>query len=244
MRILFANCGYATGLSGRYSEYFLLFWRYARTTNKSLTPIIDCVLYEKPDVAAFVELNYSQYTYLKKVLHQHYPYSCEQDKYGKSLWRKFLPVQNVHLVFSKLPLEQSAGVLFEHGTKKGILKAKIGGIINLVLVHLSLRKKIRSEQIVELRDILMQHASTICLGDFNTFGGSREIDKILEKDKMLSLNRKHLATYPSYHPLMELDYALVSNDLHHRAFKVMPETFSDHRAIMLEITAEPKSAKG
>ena len=108
---------------------------------------------------------------------------------------------------------------------------------------MSLRKHIRGKQITELKEILTRHKSTVCLGDFNTFGGSREIEGILEKDKLLSLNYKHKATYPSYHPRMELDYALVSHDINHRNFKVLPETFSDHRGFMFEITLEHDTTK-
>jgi len=237
MKILFANCGYASGLTGRYSEYFLLLWRYVWVTRKSLTPIIDCILYEKPDVVAFVELNYNQYLYLRKVLRHYYPYSCEQDKYGRKIWRKFLPVQHVHLLFSKSPLQQEAGLQFGYGVKKSILKATIvHNGITILLVHLSLRKHIRERQIPELREILALHKLTVCVGDFNTFRGMREIESILEKDKLSSLNLQHKPTYPAFHPFKELDYALVSHDIHHCNFKILPETFSDHRGFVFEVT--------
>ena len=89
MKIIYANCGYATGLTGKYSEYFLLFWRYIRVSRRSLTPIIDCVLYEKPDVVAFVEIKQHQYQQLRNTLYGEYPHSFELDKYGRGLlWQK------------------------------------------------------------------------------------------------------------------------------------------------------------
>lgn len=234
MKIFFTNCGYATGLTGRYSDYAFLFWRYFGVTKQSLTPIIDCIEYEKPDVVALLELNFNQYKYLKQTFHKDYPYSCEVDKYGKGLWRKILPLQNVHLIFSKHPIEKEAGVMFEHGTKKSILKTRIG-TLNIVLVHLALRKRMRSKQIEELKEILFNQRNTICIGDFNTFDGSREINSLLDKDRYISVNRKHLGTFPSYHPEKELDYALASPDLYLKKFNILPETFSDHRALMFEV---------
>jgi len=237
MKIFFANCGYATGVTGKYTEYLLLFWRYFGVTKQSLTPIIDCLKYEKPDLVALLELNYSQYQYLKHFFHKQYPYSCEVDKYGKGLWRKVLPMQNVHLLLSKHPILQESGVLFEHGTKKAILKVRVGGL-NIVLVHLALRKIMRSRQILELKSILFRQKSTVCVGDFNTFGGSSEIKRLLTKDNYVSINKKHLDTYPSWYPRKELDYALASSDVHFKKFHILPETFSDHRALMFEINTD------
>lgn len=78
---------------------------------------------------------------------------------------------------------------------------------------------------------------TVCMGDFNTFRGNIEIKPLLQKDKFSSLNEKNYATFPSFSPQKELDYALVSPDVNYKKLTVLPETFFDHRAIMFEINS-------
>jgi endonuclease/exonuclease/phosphatase family metal-dependent hydrolase len=234
VKIFFSNCGYATGLTGRYSEYLFLSWRYLRLNTESLAPIVDCIKYEKPEIVALVEMNFRQYKYLKKVLREEYPHTCEVDKYGRSFWHKILPIRNVNMILSKQPIEKTSHLLFKHGTKRGILKVQIGRL-HILLVHLALGRAVRTKQIAELKEMLFHQKSTICAGDFNTFLGGVEISSILEEDKFISVNKKHLGTFPSYSPSKELDYVLGSPDVHLTKFHVLPETFSDHRALMFEL---------
>ena len=72
-------------------------------------------------------------------------------------------------------------------------------------------------------------------GDFNTFGGVRELWDFLRRTNLRSANGANLATYPAWSPQKELDYVLLSPELALTGFEVPKVNFSDHLPLLAEI---------
>ncbi len=101
----------------------------------------------------------------------------------------------------------------------------------MYICHLSLNKKVRRTQIKELTKLTYGDGKVIIAGDFNSFGGLEEIQPLLELGAMYNLNKNKTSTFPSFNPTKELDYIFASKDIYEKEFMVLPEVFSDHRAL-------------
>lgn len=232
MKILFANCGYLTGLSGRLDEYFFLIWRYVFEDTGASQELIDTLKKENPDVCLFVEMKEKSIQKLAEELPV-YEHIVLVEKYGKGFLSR-VGKRNVHAILSKYPIENSRKILFSAGSKRSVLETVIGGV-TFYVCHLSLQRKIRHMQIRELRSILLEKKSAVLAGDFNVFGGEAELLDFESMGVFRNLDDKKQNTFPAYHPQSELDYIFATSDIHQTEFTILPEVFSDHRALCCTI---------
>jgi endonuclease/exonuclease/phosphatase family metal-dependent hydrolase len=232
MKIFFANCGYLTGLTGRPDEYVFLLWRYLIGSSNVTVPFIDTLKEEDPDVCLLVEMKSSHIMDIYNALPQ-YEHIVTVEKYGKGLLSK-IGKRNIHAVLSKKPIENTREILFNQGNKKSILLVSIGGI-DFYVCHLSLKARTRSFQIRQLETILVDANGSIIAGDFNVFKGDSELESFEKKGIFYSLNTKNQNTFPAYNPKIKLDYIYATQDVHGETFKILPEIFSDHRALCCTI---------
>jgi endonuclease/exonuclease/phosphatase family metal-dependent hydrolase len=233
MKIFFANCGYLTGLSGRMDEYVFLLWRYLFERAQISRPFIDTLAEEDPDVCLLVEMKHSKIMDIYDALPE-YQHIVTVEKYGKGLLSK-IGKRNIHAVLSKKPIENTKKVLFDTGSKRSILSVTIGGV-DFYICHLSLRAKTRGLQIRQLETILQTQESAIVAGDFNVFQGDSELQTFESRGVLHSLNTKNQNTFPAYNPSKKLDYIYATQDIHQEDFRVLPEVFSDHRALCCTIS--------
>lgn len=232
MKILFANCGYLTGLTGRMDEYVFLIWRYLFEDTGASQELIDTLKKENPDVCLFVEMKEKSIRDLAGALPE-YEHIVLVEKYGKGVLSK-LGKRNVHAILSKKPIENSGRILFKNGSKRSILEASIGGV-TFYVCHLSLQKKVRHQQISELRGLLTEKEASILAGDFNVFGGEQELFDFESMGVFYNLDETKQNTFPAYKPEKELDYIFATKDVHQTEFTILPEVFSDHRALCCTI---------
>ncbi len=98
MKILFANCGYLTGLTGQYNEYILLVWRYVFENTPVSVVLVDTIKHEDPDVCVFVEMKQKSIALLNSSLPE-YVHTITVEKYGTGIFSK-IGKRNVHAVLS------------------------------------------------------------------------------------------------------------------------------------------------
>jgi len=76
------------------------------------------------------------------------------------------------------------------------------------------------------------------MGDFNTFNGEKEIEKLIKEthlmDKMELQTQSIGFTQPTWHPKRRLDYVLVSNTIDVKKYEVLNYPFSDHMPLFVE----------
>lgn len=232
MKVLFANCGYLTGLSGRLDEYFFLIWRYLFEDTGASQELIDTLKKENPDICLFVEMKEKSIQKLAENLPE-YEHIVLVEKYGKGILAR-LGKRNVHAILSKHKIENTRTILFNEGSKRSILETVIEGI-TFYVCHLSLQKKVRHMQISELRTILREQKSAVLAGDFNVFDGESELLDFESMGVFRNLDDKKQNTFPAYRPQAELDYIFATPDIHQTEFTILPEVFSDHRALCCTI---------
>ena len=105
----------------------------------------------------------------------------------------------------------------------------------LVLVHLSLSRKARKQQIEFVSDLVKAYNHVILMGDLNCGTDSEEIAMLLEKTKLV-MPYSDLLTYPSWNPRIHLDHILVSKSIRIHDVKVLEYPLSDHLPIAMEVS--------
>lgn len=120
---------------------------------------------------------------------------------------------------------------------RGAIEAIFGdGNIHLAVyvVHLSLGKKARFQQLHYLAEILKKHTYVIILGDMNML--PEELKQWAQQNNLKIAGEKDLiSTYPSWQPTTHIDHVLVSNNLSVTKTEVLPFRYSDHLPIAVTV---------
>jgi endonuclease/exonuclease/phosphatase family metal-dependent hydrolase len=243
MKILFLNAGYCMGFDGRKRNYVLQCWKNLYSGTKNLKKLESLAAKVKPDVLAMAEVDMGS-------MRGNFTNQIEalERKLGFSSVFYKLKYRDKRLV-DKLPtfrkqcnavLTQKEGIefsttYFKHGIKQLLIQAKLTPELDFFLVHLALGKHTRQKQLEQLERIIRNSKRVILAGDFNTYGGSEELDELLKKCNLKSANPNHQSTFPSVQPKIELDFFLVSQEIKIKKFKVLASDVSDHLPILLEI---------
>lgn len=249
MKIIFWNIGYVPGLNGSLYHYAVkghrLVWTPLKVQTKLLQGIANHIKTENPDLFLYSEI--STGTYRNKGLHQHeYLVGEVGGVKSHSATGKYR-----HALFYSLPLHggNANGFLSPHecdaqtihlkaGSKTLVYVVVVNGV-TVVMVHLSLQKKIRAIQLMELAEIIsiMKGPLVIC-GDMNIFGGTDELLPFIQKSG-LQLPSYVPLTHPAHRPRRSLDIFL-SRGLEGVSVRVIESTISDHLPIVLECTLSHK----
>jgi len=108
--------------------------------------------------------------------------------------------------------------------------------IDVVSIHLDFsRKKIREQQIGEVKQLLEARGNpTIIMGDFNSdwFAEEKVIRSMAERSQLLAYRPEavDLGTYGGSG--RRLDWILISKALYFIDYRVLPDSLSDHRAVV------------
>lgn len=109
----------------------------------------------------------------------------------------------------------------------------------VILVHLSLSRNARKQQIAFMSELVNGYEHVILMGDLNCGTDSEEIELLLERTR-LSMPYANLLTYPSWNPRVHLDYILVSDTIRIDDVRVVDYPLSDHLPIAMEVTVPRK----
>lgn len=108
----------------------------------------------------------------------------------------------------------------------------------VLIVHLSLGRRARIEQIAFVRDLAGAFEHVILMGDLNCTADSAELRSLLSGTHLQEPS-EGLYTFPSWRPLLALDHILVSESLRVRRVAVLNQPFSDHLPICMEVAVPP-----
>ena len=257
VRLITYNIEYCEGLVGRWFDY-LKFWKTFFPPKKLDQRIVKALKEIKPDILALIEVDVGslrargkdEVRFLEEKLKLHD--FIEKVKYPLQGWLKLfhhIPIldKQANALISRYKIEQVRYHVFHEGTKRMVIEATIHcpSPITLLVAHLALGKRARARQITELITIVNGIKSPVILmGDFNTFHGEAEIEKLLRqthlKDK-IGLDTKSLPlTEPAWHPTKRLDYILTSPRIKVKKYSVLPFHFSDHLPLMIEFESKKK----
>ncbi|MFA4993816.1 MAG: endonuclease/exonuclease/phosphatase family protein [Bdellovibrionales bacterium] len=199
---------------------------------------------EDPDICCFVEIDKGSFTsagynQIQTLISDKYAYFDIGNKYAiTSRFRSFFMTKGKCLAFvSKCKLLHEK-LYFGCGMKRLIYKVAVDERLTLFFAHFSLSKRVRERQILEARE-LMKNASgdVIFLGDFNILTGICELDPLLEQGSFILLNREDIPTFTFHKRRLVLDLCICSKSITKQAsLKVIPQPFSDHAALILEVT--------
>lgn len=242
MRFLLYNIRYATGHGAGYHLPFP-FAGFFKQSSATLDKIVSFIRSVNPDVIALVEVDSGSYrsqrscqvrAIAKELDHFH----VVETKYGGASFANRVPVLN----------KQGNGLLTNHsilshhfhyfaeGVKRLVIEVELENV-SIFTVHLSLKFKHRQQQLEQLHRILAKRTKPVIVaGDFNTFGGDREVQLFLAATGLLNANLDGLPSYPSHAPKRHLDFILHSPEITASNFAVPDIQLSDHAPLICDFS--------
>jgi endonuclease/exonuclease/phosphatase family metal-dependent hydrolase len=209
---------------------------------KSIRQLNAILKKEDPDICCFVEIDKgsSDSTHFNQLeaLNEKYPFSDIENKYGQASRLRSLPFSkgksNAFMAKQKFAYEK---IYFTHGTKRLVYKIILDGNTTLFFAHFSLKKKVRVQQLLQIRRLLHETpGDSILLGDFNILGGFQELIPLLHENNLRLLNDEHQPTFTFHRIKKALDLCICSEHIVHRLdLKIIPQPYSDHAALLLEV---------
>lgn len=153
--------------------------------------------------------------------------------------RSFGPLaRHAHGLISRLePLEVASHPLPALIPGRGILIARYGEPehpLSVFHVHLSLTRSARRNQLAFISELLGDHPMAVVMGDFNAPASAPEMQEFFRCTGLVEpVETMH--TFPSWRPSINLDHVLVSSSLQVREARVLPNAYSDHLPLSVEI---------
>ncbi|MBR9704762.1 hypothetical protein GOV12_05085 [Candidatus Pacearchaeota archaeon] len=253
MRIIFYNIEYLEGATGKKYEYLEL-WKRLIPPKNIQKNIVKELKKHNPDIVSLVEIGgdfisseKKHVNYFKKNLKMKYHMDRIKYNFKKISLFKYIPIFNSqsNAVFSKIKIRKSKVYFLKKGMKRTVLRVDLEKPnIALIVVHLALGKKTRQSQISELIKIIKKIKKPVVLmGDFNTFGGEKEIKKLLKETHMkhkFRLTNNQTYTFPSFHPKKRFDYVITSKEIKVKKYKVLKIKYSDHLPLLVDIEVKDK----
>ncbi len=241
MKILIYNIAYGTGSPGAEYKRLLTGHRYLTAPKRPFRKIVGMIGALQPDVVGLLEADLGSFR-TRGV--DHAATLADELDLNSHSKLKYSPGS----AFARLPYWKHQGNalltrggdceyavdFFPRGTKKLILHGVVDGV-RIYLVHLALTRSIRKIQLDYLANLMEPGVPTVVAGDFNTFGGVRELGGFFAKTGFRSANGANRATYPAWAPQKELDYVLLSPELELTGFDVPKVRFSDHLPLLAEV---------
>ncbi len=157
-------------------------------------------------------------------------------KYGFESMANKIPVLNKqgNGLLTNQPIVAHRFRYFNEGVKRLVIEVELEDVI-IFIVHLSLKFKHRQQQLEHLHRMLSRHAKPVIVaGDFNTFGGAREVELFLAAAGLVNANVSGLPSHPSHAPKRHLDFILHSPELEVTSFSIPDIRLSDHAPLICD----------
>jgi len=242
MKILLYNIAYATGSPSSYCDAILGSHRSLKSSKKHFSVLKKFILDHEPDLIGLIEVDRGSYR-------THFSCQAEQiskaldydihtsSKYRHHIFRNILPVMRKQ--GNAILTHHQADAKF-HFLKRGVKRLLIEvdfNNFNFFLVHLALSSKVRKLQIEEIINLLKnrQGKPFIIAGDFNTFKGEVELERLIQVFDLKNGNTQKSPTFPAWEPEHQLDYILYSPGIIMNHFEIPDITLSDHLPLLAEI---------
>jgi endonuclease/exonuclease/phosphatase family metal-dependent hydrolase len=150
-------------------------------------------------------------------------------------------------LLARVPLGAPRSLAFGESWRdtKGFVAATLSGEtiaappIDVVSIHLDfLAERVRRRQVERLVDHFRGHDRPLVLmGDFNCEWSERRrcLELLRRELKLRPVDGAGHATFPSWRPLIRLDWILVSDDLAFAGYETLPDQLSDHLGVVAEV---------
>ncbi|MEA3507480.1 MAG: endonuclease/exonuclease/phosphatase family protein [Synergistota bacterium] len=243
------NIRYGTGC-GLKHHLPLPFCGFLLPTGRRFGRIADLIASEKPDIVALVEADGGSWRHGGHCqagrLARHLGFeSIFIGKYGSGCVADHTPLlrHQGNAVVAGLPWTGCAARDLGRGFKRSLLEVDFGSFL-LQVVHLSLGKTARREQIRRLGQLCREKQKPVILaGDCNTFS-ERETGFIEHATGLTAAGNPGEPTWPSRHPRRALDHVFASPGIKVTDTRVIRTKLSDHLPVVCEFeTTEAASGK-
>lgn len=246
MRFMLYNIRYAAGI-GKQFHFPIPYSGYLKSTETKLQEIGSYIQAVGPDVVGLVEVDNGSFRARKQCQAGAIAQQIHHDHVFKNKYR-------VGSVMSKMPLALNQGNAFltnrairdtrfhylNNGVKRLVLELELDDV-TMFLVHLSLKSWSRRKQLKDLSGIVNAAGKPVIVaGDFNVFGGFRELNDFRAATGLLNANGLGLPSHPSRAPKRYLDHILHSPQIRVDAFYTPQVTFSDHLPLVCDFTVSPR----
>ncbi len=240
MRFLLYNIRYATGHGIGY-HLPLPFSGFFKHTGNTLGKIVSFIRTVEPDVIALVEVDSGSYRSQKTcqvevIARELDHFHVVGTKYGGGSMANRIPVLNKqgNGLLTNLPIVKHRFHYFDEGVKRLVIEVELEEV-SIFLVHLSLKFKHRQQQLEHLHRMLLHGTKPVIVaGDFNTFGGTREVQLFLAATGLVNANLGGLPSHPSHAPKRHLDFILHSPELDVTNFSIPNIHLSDHAPLVCD----------
>ncbi|NOY81039.1 MAG: endonuclease [Kiritimatiellaeota bacterium] len=251
MRLLIYNIAYGARPPKSARGMLLTPLRTLRSSERHFARIVRFIEDQAPDIIGLVEVDVgsvrtrrtNQAAEIARAL-EHLPRPHYAPKYGTRRYPRYVPIlrHQTNAILAREGIGTIAHHYLPRGFKRLVLEVGVNGL-TVLLVHLPLRKRARQVQIAALADLVAAMAGPLILaGDFNVFGGHRELHELMQTTGLKTANIDHTPTFPSWKPKRELDFILHSPEIRVRRFHVLNEVrLSDHLPLVLDFTLAPSS---
>lgn len=157
-------------------------------------------------------------------------------------------------LLSRLPLEAPRSHAFQQTWRdtKGFVAATVtpdalgGAPVDVVSIHLDfLAERVRRRQVEQLVDRFSGSGRPLAvLGDFNCELGERKrsFDLLAHELRLRPVERGGAPTFPSWRPLMRLDWILISPELEFVRYRTLEDRLSDHLGVVAEMRLRDAAA--
>lgn len=249
-RILFSNIGYAKGIDGTLWQHICRIGRHiycGRSIQEEvLGQLKDIMIVEQPDIACFVEIDQGSrasagFNQFQHMIDDQYMFFDAFNKYGEKSALNAMPFHggksNGFVARQSVPFER---FYLQHGGKKLVYKLTLPGNISLFFAHFSLQYQVRVKQFAQMNEwVRACDGPVMILADFNIFQGFKELQPLLSGTDMVVLNDENEYTFMFHRRKMTLDLCICSDYLADKTkLKIIKQPFSDHAALLVDITTE------
>ena len=114
-----------------------------------------------------------------------------------------------------------------------------GASLDVVSIHLDfLAERVRRRQVEQLVESFRERTRPlVVLGDFNCEWTERRrcLERLRRELRLVPVDLPGHATFPSWRPLVRLDWILVSEELDFASYVTLPDRLSDHLGVVAEV---------
>jgi len=241
-RLMLYNIRYGSGTGWRF-HVPVPFGGYLRKSGSTFTPIAELIKSYSPDLVGLVEVDggsirtgrENQAWLVAKELGHHYVFRNKYDPFG---FTSAMPLMSKmgNAVLSRHDIVAKRYHYFTKGVKRLVIEVELENLVFL-LVHLSLHRKHRQEQLAEMVPLIRSLDKPVIVGgDFNAFKGPAELRDFLSAARLVSANTGNIRTFPSRKPRWELDYIFHSRQIAVNNVHMPRVRLSDHLPLVCDFT--------
>lgn len=248
-RILFSNLGYARGIDGSLWHHASRFKRNFYTGRRAQLAVLAQVRAmlddHEPDLCCFVEIDsgsvHSHGLNQLTALREGFVHHDIAGKYGPAALLGRLPLHqgksNAFIARDDVAFER---LYFAAGSKKLVYRIRHPAGFTIYFAHFSLHAATRAAQLTEMRRLVdAEPGESMVLADFNIMQGFRELAPLTAGGGLHVLNQEAQPTFTFHRRRLALDLCLCTPALASRGrVTVIPQPYSDHAALLVEIDAK------